>query len=102
MHKEKSAFPQSPGIRARSDYIISAHTAEVNQHTTISQELEHLQVWGLYITQQIGPTDRSRSYPTGPSGHHPIAPQATIRTPVRVAAHNIGDVAAFQDHVVST
>jgi len=51
MHKEKSAFPQSPGIRARSDYIISAHTAEVNQYTTISQELEHLQGWGLHITQ---------------------------------------------------
>jgi len=43
MHEEKRAFPQSPGIRARSDYIISAHTAEVNQYTTISQELEHLQ-----------------------------------------------------------
>src|SRR5882724_13177757 len=51
MHKEKSAFPQSPGIRARSYYIISAHTAEVNQYTTISQELEHLQGWGLHITQ---------------------------------------------------
>src|SRR5882724_10749757 len=51
MHKEKSAFPQSPGIRARPDYIISAHTAEVNQYTTISQELEHLQGWGLHITQ---------------------------------------------------
>jgi len=43
MHEEKSAFPQSPGIRARSDYIISAHTSEVNQYTTISQGLEHLQ-----------------------------------------------------------
>src|SRR5882724_2747463 len=51
MHKEKSAFPESSGIRARSDYIISAHTAEVNQYTTISQELEHLQGWGLHITQ---------------------------------------------------
>jgi len=53
MHKEKSAFPQSPGIRARSDYIISAHTAEINQYTTISQEIEHLQGWGLHITQQF-------------------------------------------------
>ena len=42
MHKEKSAFPQSPGIRARSDYIISAHKTEVKQYMIISQELEHL------------------------------------------------------------
>src|SRR5882672_10485095 len=52
MHKEKSAFPQSPGIRARLDYIISAHIPEVKEYTTISQELEHLQGWGLHITQQ--------------------------------------------------
>jgi len=51
MHKEKSAFPQSPGIRARLDYIISAHIPEVKEYTTISQELEHLQGWGLHITQ---------------------------------------------------
>src|SRR5882724_109415 len=48
----------------------------------------------------IGPTDQSRSYQTGPSGNHPIAPQTTIRTPVGVATHNIGDVAAFQDHMI--
>src|SRR5882724_9862255 len=60
MHKEKSAFPQSPGIRAHSDYIISAHTAEVNQYTTISQGLEHLQGWGLHITQQ-GISNRPRN-----------------------------------------
>src|SRR5882724_8501996 len=61
MHKEKSAFPQSPGIRARSDYIISAHPAEVNQYTTISQELEHLQGWGLHITQHSDTSGKEKS-----------------------------------------
>jgi len=28
--------------------------------------------------------------------------QATVRTPVGAAAHNIGDIAAFQDHMVIT
>jgi len=52
--QREECIPQSPGIRARSDYIISAHTAEVNQYTTISQGLEHLQGWGLHITQHQG------------------------------------------------
>src|SRR5882724_6319233 len=68
MHKEKSAFPQSPGIRARSDYIISAHTAEVNQYTTIFQELEHLQGWGLHITQHSGETNPGRFQGIDPRG----------------------------------
>src|SRR5882724_1687580 len=74
MHKEKSAFPQSPGIRARSDYIISAHTAEVNQYTTISQELEHLQGWGLHITQHL--------YAHSRLGPHLYAPLCPVCIPV--------------------
>src|SRR5882724_596846 len=45
---------------------------------------------------EVSRSDRSHKsvliYPTGHSGHHPITPQATIRTPVGAAAYNIKDV----------
>jgi len=48
----------------------------------------------------ISPTDWSRSYPTGSSGHHPSHPSHRQNSSC-VATHNIGDVAAFKIIVVT-
>jgi len=62
----------------------------------LSQPKSHLvtciQTPSLSLTDHLSelPNWSSWSYPTGPSGHHPIAPQATVRTPVSAAAITSG------------